>query len=179
MDRTFSPELLTQYAATLNTHGAPTCSIMGFLNCTICLMCQLSMSETLLYTGYKKCHGKKFQAVVVPDRMIAHLAGPYHAPQNDARVLVESRLLTLMHEHAIQPGSVEGDPLERCHFQLYGVVLGKFGPRPIGTRSGPDQTPRSRSQSGIFPKTPDRLVPGLGIPILPKTISDPVWTGTV
>ena len=59
------------------------------------------------------------------------------------------------------------------------VVLGKFGPRPIGTRSEPDQTPQSWSWSGIFPKTPDRLVPGLGIPILPETVSDPVWTGTI
>ena len=62
----------------------------------------------------------KFQAVVVPDGMIAHLAGPYRAPQNDAGVLAESHLLELMREHAIQPGSAEGDPPERRHFQLYG-----------------------------------------------------------
>ena len=30
-------------------------------------------------------------------------------------------------------------------------MLGKFGPRLIGTRSEPDQTWRSRSRSGIFP----------------------------
>ena len=50
------------------------------------------------------------------------------------------------------------------------LVLGKFGPGPIGTRSGPDQTQRSRSWSGIFPKIQDCSVSGLGIPILPKTI---------
>ena len=33
---------------------------------------------------------------------------------------MESRLLELMHEHAIQPGSAEGDPPEHHHFQLYG-----------------------------------------------------------
>ena len=58
------------------------------------------------------------------------------------------------------------------------VVLGKFGPGPIGTRSGLDQTPQSQSRSGIFPKTRDHLVSGLGIPILLETVSDPVWTGT-
>ena len=58
------------------------------------------------------------------------------------------------------------------------LVLGKFGPRPIGTRSGPDQTPQSRSRSGIFPKIPDRSVSSLGILILPETVSDPVWTRT-
>ena len=97
----------------------PTHSVVGFLDCTIHLTCQPSVSETLLYTGYKKCHGMKFQAIVVPDGMITHLAGPYRAPQNNAGVLVESCLLELMREHAIQPGSAEGDPLERRHFQLY------------------------------------------------------------
>ena len=60
----------------------------------------------------------------------------------------------------------------------FDLVLGKFGPRPIGTRSGPDQTPWSRSQSGIFPKTQDHLVSGLGIPLLLETVSDLVLTGT-
>ena len=57
-------------------------------------------------------------------------------------------------------------------------MLGKFGLGLIGTRSGPDQTLWSRSRSQIFPKILDRLVSGLGIPILPETISDPVWTRT-
>ena len=46
--------------------------------------------------------------------------------------------------------------------------LGKFGPGPIGTWSGLDQTPQSRSWSGIFPKTLDCLVSGLGIPYCPR-----------
>ena len=58
------------------------------------------------------------------------------------------------------------------------LVLGKFGPGLIGTRSGLDQTPRSQCRSRIFPKTLDCLVSSLGIPILPKTVSDPVWTRT-
>ncbi len=73
-----------------------------------------------MYTGYKKFHGMKFQAVTVPNGMIAHLDGPYRAPQNDAGVLSESGLLGCMHAHATQPGSVEGDPPERRYFQLYG-----------------------------------------------------------
>ena len=60
------------------------------------------------------------QYITVPNGMIAHLAGPYRAPQNDTGVLADSHLLELMREHAIQPGSAEGDPPERQHFQLYG-----------------------------------------------------------
>ena len=111
---------LTQYAATLHTHGMPTRSVVGFLDCTIHLTCQLSMSKTFMYMGYKKCHGMKFQGIVVPNRMITHLAGLYHAPQNNAGVLAESHLLKLMHKHMIQPGLAEGDPPEWQYFQLYG-----------------------------------------------------------
>ena len=50
------------------------------------------------------------------------------------------------------------------------VVLGKFGPGLIGTRSGPDKTQWSWSRSGIFPKKQDHLVSGLDNPTLPKTI---------
>ena len=60
----------------------------------------------------------------------------------------------------------------------WGLVLGKFGPRPIGTRTGLDQTQQSWSQSGIFPKTWDHLVSSLGNSILPEMVPDPVWTGT-
>ena len=73
--------------------------------------------------------------------------------------------------------SVDLSHLTRLTCCLY-LVLGKFSPRPIGTRSGLDQTLWSRSRSGIFPKTWESLVSSPGIPILPETVSDPVWTGT-
>ena len=53
---------------------------------------------------------------------------------------------------------------------LHRVVLGKFGPGPIGTQSGLDQTQQSQSGSGIFPKTPDCLVSGLGNITWAKTV---------
>ena len=119
-DGILSPEALTQYTAMLHAHGAPTRMVVGFLDCTIRKTCCPSFFKTLAYMGYKKFHGMKFQAIAVPNGMIAHLDGPYCTPQNDGGVLVESRLLKLMREHAIQPGLVEGDPSERRYFQLYG-----------------------------------------------------------
>ena len=105
-----SPQAMTQYAAAIHVHGTPTRTVVGFLNCTICPAFHLTISESLVYMGYKKCHGMKFQAVTVLNRMIVHLDGLYCAPQNNASVLMQSGLLKLMREHAIQPGSVEGDP---------------------------------------------------------------------
>ena len=55
---------------------------------------------------------------------------------------------------------------------LLELVLGKFGPRLIGTRSGLDQTPRSWSRSGIFHFARDRLRPGLDRDRITYTISN-------
>lgn len=62
----------------------------------------------------------KFQGIVIPNGLIAHLAGPYRAPQNDAGVLKESKFLEHLEQYAIQPGSSEGDPPSDQYFQVYG-----------------------------------------------------------
>ena len=119
IDGILSPLALTHYADALHVHGAPTHTIIGFIDCMIVQTCCPSVSEKLVYTGYKKFHRMKFQAIMVLNGMIAHLDGPYHAPQNDAGVLLESGLLGCMCTHAIQPGLVEGNPPERQYFWLY------------------------------------------------------------
>src|SRR6266481_7621017 len=116
----FAPPALARYADALHAHGAPTHTIISFIDCTIVQTCRPSVSEKLVYTSYKKFHRMKFQAIMVPNGMIARLDRPYHAPQNDTGVLLESGLLGHMHAHTIQPGSVDGDPPERRYFQLYG-----------------------------------------------------------
>ena len=55
----------------------------------------------------------KYQAVVTPNGLIAHLSGPYRAPQNNRGVLKESSLLEYLEKHAIQPGSMPTDPPSR------------------------------------------------------------------
>src|SRR6266481_9705863 len=83
VDGIFAPPALARYADTLHAHGAPTRPIISFIDCTIVQTCRPSVSEKLVYTGYKKFHGMKFQAIAVHNGMIAHLDRPYHAPQND------------------------------------------------------------------------------------------------
>ncbi|KAF8517096.1 hypothetical protein JB92DRAFT_2547751, partial [Gautieria morchelliformis] len=60
-----SPEKLGEYADALYNFGAPCRSVFGFIDCTIRQTCQPGMYQELAYTGYKKCHGMKFQGVVV------------------------------------------------------------------------------------------------------------------
>ena len=88
-----SPEALHKYADTLTDFGAPTSSVSLFIDCTIRQMCRPGVFQGLVYTGYKKYHGMKFQGLVAPNGLLVHLDGPYRAPQNHVGILAESKLL--------------------------------------------------------------------------------------
>jgi len=103
----------------LYAHGALTASLYGFIDCTIRPTCRPGKYQELMYTGYKKCHRMKFQGIIIPNSLIAHLEGPFCAPQNDMGVFAESGLASLMQKHAIQPGSRVDHPPKRQYFQLY------------------------------------------------------------
>ena len=114
------PKNLRVYANALRDFGAPCETVFGFIDCTIRQTCRPGEFQELVYTGYKKCHGMKFQAVVIPNGLVAHLSGPFRAPQNDMGVLRESRLLERLERYAIQPGSSPNDPPQWRFYQLYG-----------------------------------------------------------
>ncbi len=44
-------------------------TLRGFIDGTLRKMCQLSFFQKLLYSGYKRAHGIKFQSVVAPDAL--------------------------------------------------------------------------------------------------------------
>ncbi|KAF8587171.1 hypothetical protein K439DRAFT_1645983 [Ramaria rubella] len=94
--------------------------------------------------GYKKCHGMKYQGVVIPNGLIGHLSGPFHAPQNNMGILVESNLLDYLESHAIQPGSTHADPLAHRYFQVYRDSA--YGVSPVMVSP----------YAGIIPPTPEQ-----------------------
>jgi hypothetical protein len=89
-----------------------------------------------MYTSYKKYHRMKYQDVVMPNGLIAHLAGPYRAPQNNSGILNESGLMDYIAIHAIQPGSQDGDPPEWQFFQIYGNSAYGVSPYMVSPFSG-------------------------------------------
>ena len=117
---TLSPVMLQTYADTLTVFGAPCKNVIGFIDCTIHKTCQPKVFQGTAYTGYKKHHGFKSQAMVLPNGLISHLAGPLMAPANDNTVLAESGLMDAMARYAIKPGSGPDDPPEQHFFQIYG-----------------------------------------------------------
>src|SRR5882724_9482515 len=95
-----SPEALHKYADALTNFGAPTSSVSLFIDCTIHQMCCPGMFQELVYTGYKKYHGMKFQGLVTLNGLLIHLNGPYHVPQNVLGILTESSLLMTLEQCA-------------------------------------------------------------------------------
>ncbi|KIJ22561.1 hypothetical protein M422DRAFT_197030 [Sphaerobolus stellatus SS14] len=114
------PDNLRKYADALVAYGIPVPTVFGLIDCTIRQTCRPTWYQELAYTGYKKFHGSKYQAVSLPNGLIGHLAGPFRAPQNDNGVYAESKLEEILMEKAIQPGSVPSDPPHQRYFQVYG-----------------------------------------------------------
>ena len=68
-------------------------SLWGFIDGTICKTACPVYNQQTIYTRVKKCHGIKFQSVLVPYGYIASLFGPVPAKTHDARLLCESNLI--------------------------------------------------------------------------------------
>ena len=81
------------YAAAIQrTSGIEGLDIMGFLDCTVRGVRRPLYGQEAIYSGHKKTHGLKYQALGLPDGLLAAVAGPRSARRHDSRVLVESTL---------------------------------------------------------------------------------------
>jgi hypothetical protein len=128
-DTLLSPDNLAVYAQAIYDAGAPASKVFGFIDCTIRRICRPTIHQREAYNGHKKFYAQKFQAVVLPNRLLCHLSGPYEGRHHDRYLLNESGLHELCLEHAIQPDSEEGDELEHRYFQLFGDPA--YGDSPI------------------------------------------------
>jgi hypothetical protein len=66
-DGVMSPPRLASYAAAIHAAGAPLKSICGFIDCTLRQICRPSLWQRIAYTGHKKYHALKYQAVRLPN----------------------------------------------------------------------------------------------------------------
>jgi hypothetical protein len=100
-------------------------AIWGFVDGTIRPICRPStIDQRFWYTGYKKLHGIKFQAISTPDGLISSLDGAYLASLGDWALWhdseVEYRLRSLFEgitDHEIP--LIYGDP---AYTRAYGVI---------------------------------------------------------
>jgi hypothetical protein len=57
--------------------------VWGFIDGTMRAICRPMQNQHLYYSGFKKYHAIKFQAVTTPDGLISYLAGPWHIFKGD------------------------------------------------------------------------------------------------
>lgn len=98
--------------------------IWGFINWTLRAICIPDKHQELYYSGYKKCHGVKYQAVLTPDGLVSHLTGPYTGKESDWIAYKNSGIVTWLRElHEPQPDAnqlyIYGDP---AYSLSYGVL---------------------------------------------------------
>ena len=70
--------------------------VWGFIDSTMRKTFRPTYFKNQSYSGYKRCHGFKWQSAMTPNGLLAFLWGPVNGNKYDSRMLCESNLLTKM-----------------------------------------------------------------------------------
>lgn len=80
------------YANAISQKGAPIPNWWAFIDGTARSICKPSENQEAYYSGHKRHHCVKYQALTCPDGMIVSLKGGYEGRKHDAAILRESQL---------------------------------------------------------------------------------------
>ena len=100
------PRLL-EYCQAFQAKGSQLPYCWGAIDGTVRSMCRPSRHQREVFNGHKRVHALKFQSIVTPNGLIAHLYGPMPGRRHDAALLNASGVLTYMQQHM----QVNGQPL--------------------------------------------------------------------
>ena len=75
-DDILNPAALQTYAECVHEMGAPLNNCFGFIDGTVRPICKPGTNQRILYNGHKRVHSLKYQAIAIPNGIIAHLYGP-------------------------------------------------------------------------------------------------------
>ena len=105
---------LEEYTQAITRKGSPFTNCFGFIDSTVCPIYHPGEKQWVVYNGHKRVHALKFQAVAIPNGLIANLYGPVEGRRHDAGMLKDSGLLHTLERWAFSPrGDVlclYGDP---------------------------------------------------------------------
>lgn len=114
------PSELARYADAIHDRGAPLKTVFGFIDCTIRRIAHPTWWQRQAYSGHKKVHALKFQAVMLPNGIIGHLFGPFEGRRADNFLLKESKFLERIALFAHEEDWNENAPMEERYFQIFG-----------------------------------------------------------
>ena len=100
-----TPAYLKTLADTVKEKGGDTAlpDIWGFIDGTHVHVSRPDQDQEEIYSGQKKCHSLKYQAIATPDGLIAHLGGPFSGRRHDARMVTLSNIEDYLHHHCNDP----------------------------------------------------------------------------
>lgn len=128
-DHLLSPERLAAYARAIHGTGVPLETIWAFIDCTMIKMCRPTWHQRQVYSGHKRYHALKYQALALPNGLIRHLFGPQEGRRNDNALAAMSRIFENALEHATRPGTDDNTPIAERYYQIFGDPA--YGVTPV------------------------------------------------
>ena len=99
----------------------PLQNVFGFIDGTLRPICRPGHNQRESFSGHKRCHGLKFQSIMLPNGIIGNMFGPIEGRRHDSYMLRESGILpqlqNLPHRNNI-PFALYGDPAYPLRPQL-------------------------------------------------------------
>jgi nuclease HARBI1 len=92
-------------------------------------MCRPSQWQRQAYSGHKKYHCLKFQALSLPNGLFGHLFGPLEGRRNDSYVADESGIFEKARQFALREGTDENTPIGDRYYQIFGDPA--YGVSPV------------------------------------------------
>jgi hypothetical protein len=131
-----TPPFLTSLARSVEEHsGGRVRGVFGWVDGTQRPICRPGEHQEVFYSGYKKAHTLKFQAIVTPDGMISHLAGPFEGKLGDWSAWQQSGVVEQIRQvnDGLPAGEgllVYGDPAYTASYGVMGPFLRRLN-RPL------------------------------------------------
>ena len=100
----FTQERITRYTEAVARKVGVQLWVWAFLDGTVRRICRPNEDQREYYSGHKRYHCLKYQAVTTPDGLITCLHGPYEGRRHDAGIFQRSGLKGQLTEHMNRPG---------------------------------------------------------------------------
>lgn len=137
---------LRNYSQAIQNKGAPIPNCWGFIDGTTRGICRPTENQEAYYSGHKRYHCVKYQAVVTPDGMIVSLKGAYEGRKHDAGIFRESDFYAELEECMMFPNNenfvLYGD-------QAYGIRELLLCPYPTRQNMAPDHQEFNTQMSNV------------------------------
>lgn len=117
---------LRRFSDALNAKGCPVNNCWGFIDGTCMAITRPSLGQRSFFSGHKRQHCLKFQGVMSPCGLIAHMFGPIEGCRHDSYMLAESKLMDVLSQDTFSDYTLYGDPAYPITPQLLVGYRGDF-----------------------------------------------------